>query len=112
MPKPPQQIAVHIVHCESQADDCHDICVSTVYDCLECKYLTGWLITIFLIFILPTPQTLFILLLVAILSSPGTRNLMVKDKCQTQPSKMTILDCVFSGKFYENKILHELWAIM
>ena len=25
---------------------------------------------------------------------------------------MTILDCVFSGKIYESKILHELWAFL
>ena len=37
---------------------------------------------------------------------------MVKNKSETQPSKTTILDCVFSGKIYESKILHELWAFM
>ena len=25
---------------------------------------------------------------------------------------MTILDCVFSGKIYESKLLYELWAFM
>ena len=25
---------------------------------------------------------------------------------------MTILNCVFSGKIYESKILHELWAFL
>jgi len=25
---------------------------------------------------------------------------------------MTILDCVFSGKIYKGKLLHELWAFM
>ena len=63
-------------------------------------------------FILPTPKTRCILLLVAILSSPGKENSRLKNKCEAQTSKMTILDCVFVGRIHGSKILHELWAFM
>ena len=61
-------------------------------------------------FILPTPKTRCILLLVA--NSPGKENSRLKNKCEAQTSKMTILDCVFVGRIHGSKILHELWAFM